>query len=130
MYEDLKTLFGTDDIVPPGTIVISSDGPSMDEPNTAKRPIIIPDSPNLKVTSPIVLGRKPAHKKLFGESLNDDVPAAVSEESNSEHLRTSRARAKTKMQKILTRLNHKKCETSSYASSSPVKMVLSPPTTD
>lgn len=57
MYEDLKSLFGAEKAVPDPTVLIISDGPVMDEPNSTTRPIIIPDSPNPEVSSPHVLGR-------------------------------------------------------------------------
>lgn len=65
MYENLKSLFGSEDLVPLGTIIISSDGPARVDPNSAAAPYVILDSDNEEITSPDVLGRKPPVRRFF-----------------------------------------------------------------
>lgn len=124
MFESLKSLFGFDVDVPPTTIEISSDGPAKYEPNSAAAPIIIADSDNEEVTSPSVVGRKPPRKKLFDDGATTAYPAATSEESNTVYLckHIPKNRSKT----VLRGLDNMKKESSSCASSNPLRLTYSP----
>lgn len=122
-FENLKSLFGTDDIVPPGTIIISSDRPAIKVPNNVDAPIVIPDSDNEEVNSPDVHGRKPPRKKLFDESAKGVIPRDVSEESNSACKIKNHPISSSNKQ--LFRPYNMVNEVSSCASSSPSKFATS-----
>lgn len=101
--------------------MISSVGPAMPVLNSAAAPLVILDSDNEEVSSPIVTRCKPPRKKLFNGDSSKIIPPAMSAESNVDYLRKNKPL--TTANKRIDKFKDNMKQSSSCGSSSPLKMV-------